>query len=81
MSAATVAVIETDGRPSSLTPAQRRLLRLRAQGLTVKEVAWQLGISRHTAHALAQQAYGRLDVAGPIHAFIALGWLVVPSDD
>lgn len=64
----------TDGRPSSLTPAQERVMRLLHQGLTVMQAAMELDVSYHTAHTLSQQAHERLDVQTKREVFIALGW-------
>jgi DNA-binding NarL/FixJ family response regulator len=47
----------------SLTPRQREILRLIAQGVQAKEIAHRLGVSRKTVDAHRAQIMERLDIA------------------
>lgn len=64
-----------------LSPRQYQVLRHYASGLTLAEVGREIGISEHYAKNLAREAYARLGVNSAFQAFLALGWLVVPSED
>lgn len=63
-----------------VTPRQYDALRLAALGLSDREIADQLGITRDGARMLLRGAYARLRVEGRIDAFRALGWLSVPPE-
>ena len=68
-----------------MTPRQTQILALLAEGMTQKEVAVSLGVSRWTVKRHMAEAYERLGVqtATPWHstleAFRVLGWLRGPA--
>jgi DNA-binding NarL/FixJ family response regulator len=47
---------------AALTPRQRQLVDMLAQGLRNKEIAWRLGISEGTVKVYLSQLYGKLGV-------------------
>jgi DNA-binding NarL/FixJ family response regulator len=64
--------------PIRLEPQQRALLALLAEGLTLGEAAWQLGLPRRTADrrlADARRALGTDRTAEAIARAKRLGWL------
>ena len=74
-------------RPT-LTPTEMRVMRLRAQGMTIPEVADHLGIARQTVKNHVLHAFDRLDVTNDrvrpsvavmMEALGKLGWLKVPE--
>lgn len=48
-----------------LTPRQREVAKLVAEGLSTRKVARELGISPRTVEGHIQQAAERLDIPGP----------------
>jgi FixJ family two-component response regulator len=64
---------------ATLTPAQDRVLRMRARGMSVMEVAAVLGISEQTVKNHLSDVYRRLGTGGLIPTLIERGWLRVPS--
>jgi DNA-binding NarL/FixJ family response regulator len=67
---------------TSLTPRQREILRLVAEGQTSKEIAQRLGLSYRTVESHRMQLMKRLnlhDVTGLVRFAMRAG--VVPSDD
>lgn len=64
-----------------MTPAEDRVLRLRAEGLSVKAVAGVLGISDQTVKNHITSAYASLDVDNFASALRKLGWLRPPGAD
>lgn len=75
--------------PPDLTPAELRVMRLRASGLTAAQTAARLGIAVQTSKNHTRNAYQRLGVATLgrgvtssvvlIRALVRLGWLRVPE--
>lgn len=66
----------TTRRPApALTPRQDAVLRLAATGRTYRAIASELGIAHGTVKRTMHDAYERLDVAGQLDAFRAMGWL------
>jgi DNA-binding CsgD family transcriptional regulator len=65
------------GRP--LSPRQLAVLAAFARTGDQRQTAVALGISRHTARHLLQEAYAKLGVCSCIDAFRAMGWLRVPE--
>jgi DNA-binding NarL/FixJ family response regulator len=74
---------EADARPAErLTPRQREILQLIAEGATTKEIARKLGISVKTVEMHRAQLMERLgihDVAGLVRYAIRIG-LVTPDE-
>lgn len=64
-----------------LSRRQREVMILKAQGLTFKEIAHQLGISMGTAKAHVTGAYSRLGVQSLPEALAVLGWLNIPQQE
>jgi predicted transcriptional regulator len=64
---------------SELTPAQEAVLRLRAEGLTMKDVAARLGVSEQTVKNHSSAAYEAMDVDNIIGAMMAKGWVQIPG--
>lgn len=62
-----------------LTPTEMRVMRLRASGMAVKEIAGCLGVMPGTVKDHVTSAYEKLDVTNIAAAFVALGWLKVPD--
>lgn len=65
-------------RPDALTPAERRVLRLIAQGLSSQQVAERLYLSRRTVDFHLFSIYRFLEVQNRIQAINAArerGWL------
>ncbi len=62
-----------------LSPRQREVLTLMAQGLGRREIANRMGLAPETVRAHLSMAYARLGVTGHIGAFRVLGWLVRPT--
>ncbi len=62
----------------ALSPAETRLFRLLAQGLTQKEAAHRLGRSPHTVRYQTAAVYERIGVSGLAQALWALGWVRLP---
>lgn len=62
-----------------LTSREIQILELKAQGLTNKEVAFNLGISIQTVKNHISSSLRKLgiDGSGIVYAFIELGWLRV----
>jgi DNA-binding CsgD family transcriptional regulator len=56
------AVRETLTGPSSLTPSERRVAELAAQGLSNREIAETLWVTRKTVELHLGNAYGKLDI-------------------
>ncbi|HEY7970496.1 MAG TPA: helix-turn-helix transcriptional regulator [Candidatus Limnocylindrales bacterium] len=64
-----------------LSPRQWEVMARRARGMTIKEIAHDLGLSQQTMKthfSNADEVLGTMNVA---EAFIALGWLRVPGDE
>ncbi len=55
-----------------LTVRQREIVQLILQAKQQKEIAQQLGISRHTVHAYMRQIFARLGVAGRAEMMLAV---------
>lgn len=53
---------ETLTGPSSLTPSERRVAELAAQGLSNREIAETLWVTRKTVELHLGNAYGKLDI-------------------
>lgn len=51
-----------------LTPRQRECLSQAQQGKTAAQIAYQLGISEHTANSYFSEAYRRLGARNRAHA-------------
>lgn len=58
-----------------LTPRELEVLRLRSDGLTIKAVAYQLGISSGTVKNICTHAYEKLGVFSFVEAMHELGWV------
>jgi len=60
--------LEVSGRaisgPSTLTPAELRVLPMLATHLTFEEIGDRLGVTRHTVKAHAVSIYGKLQASG-----------------
>ena len=54
---------------------------LRAQGLTIKEIAQVIDRSPQTVKAQFSFAYSRLGAMNMAEAFTALGWLRIPGEE
>ena len=65
----------------TLTPREREILVLRAHGLTMDAIAYQLGVSVQTAKNQVTTAYRALGVSCLTEAYLALGWLTPPPHD
>lgn len=65
------------GSPASLTPRQRAIFELLAEGLARKEVAGRLGVSFHTVRNDIEHVYASLDTGNLVTAFHRLGWVSV----
>jgi DNA-binding CsgD family transcriptional regulator len=63
----------------SLTASQRRVLELRAEGLTIKAVAGRMGISDQTVKNHITGAYDALEVDNIVGAMTRLGWVRLPG--
>lgn len=62
-----------------LTPAERRVIRLRALGMTHAEVAHELHIREQTSKSHVRNARERNDQPSFVGLLLALGWLRVPE--
>jgi DNA-binding CsgD family transcriptional regulator len=56
------------GESPQLTPRETEVLRLLAQGLGNKQIAWELGVSEHTVKFHTSAIYSRLGVANRTEA-------------
>ena len=63
-----------------MTPRQAQLLVARADGLTAKEAAADMGITLRTAKAMYERVAARHGAHSTIDLFRRLGWLRVPDD-
>lgn len=63
-----------------LTSHQQAILKMRAEGLSVSEVAGRLDISDQTVKNHIANAYARLEVTNMAEAFLVLGWLRIPGE-
>ena len=68
-------------RPGPLSPRQWEVMARRARGMTIKEIAHDLGLSQQTVKTHFSNAYEALGAMNVAEAFIALGWLRVPGDE
>jgi DNA-binding NarL/FixJ family response regulator len=66
---------------SPLSPRQSQIMRLRARGLTTKEIAHELGISVVTVKNNITFAYAKLGVENLAEFLLAMGWLRLPDDE
>jgi len=66
-------VVESPNRSETLTKRQREILELVSQGLSAKEIAQILGISRRTVETHLQNAYARLKVNNRMRAVNGAG--------
>jgi len=66
-------------KPTGLSPAQEKVLRLRGIGLTHKQVAYDLGLSEQTIKNHETAIHTLLDVTNTIAALHAVGWVHVPD--
>ena len=64
-----------------LSPRQWEVMARRARGMTIKEIAHDLGLSQQTVKTHFSNAYEVLGAMNIAEAFIALGWLRVPGDE
>lgn len=64
-----------------LTPAELRALRLKAQGMTAREIAPRLSTSERTVKNQLYAAYSKLGAENITEAYLAMGWLRVPPTD
>jgi DNA-binding NarL/FixJ family response regulator len=64
-----------------LSKRQREVMIRRARGMTVKEIAHDLGRSEQTVKAHFTHAYERLGVMTISEAYLALGWLRLPDQE
>jgi DNA-binding NarL/FixJ family response regulator len=69
------------GIDMGLSPRQWQVMIRRARGMTVKEIAHDLGLSEQTVKTHSSNAYEALGAMNIAEAFIALGWLRVPEDE
>lgn len=67
-----------DGSARALSPAEERVFRLYAQGLTRAEVAARLGVSVHTVKSQSCAVYERLGTGSLVPTLWRLGWVVLP---
>jgi len=67
------------GERQRLTPRQRQVLALYANGLTNKDCAALMGLSVQTVKNHALTAYRTLEVQDRYQAFVRLGWLHPPE--
>lgn len=58
-----------------LTPRELEVMRLRATGLSVREVADALGISVQTVKNHQTAVYAKAEAAGIVDFFYRVGWL------
>jgi two-component system, NarL family, response regulator YdfI len=66
--------------PQSLTPREVEVLRMLAEGLGNKEIAWQLGISEHTVKFHVGSIFTKLDAASRTEAVmigVRLGLIIL----
>lgn len=61
----------------ALSPRQRAIFELLAEGLARKEVAGRLGLSFHTVRNDIEIVYAHLDTGNLVTAFHRLGWVRV----
>lgn len=59
-----------------LSPRQREVLTLMAEGLGRREIAHRMGLSPETVKNHLSMAYMRLGVTGHVGAFRLLGWVI-----
>jgi DNA-binding CsgD family transcriptional regulator len=64
-----------------LSPAEERVLRLRARGLPAKVVAGMLEVSEQTVKNQMTSIYYKLDVDNLAGALVAIGWVTIPGED
>jgi DNA-binding CsgD family transcriptional regulator len=62
-----------------LTESEWTILALRADGLTTKQVAEELGVDQQTVKNHCTNAYRKLRAKRIVEAFIELGWLRGPG--
>jgi DNA-binding NarL/FixJ family response regulator len=66
--------------PALPTPRQIEILRLRAMGRTIRQVAIELDVAEQTVKNHLADAYRKMQVSCMQDAFRALGWLRVPEE-
>ena len=64
-----------------LSPREREVLRLRAEGLTSVQVAWRLQISEQTVKNHMRRVFLKLGVDNLIEAMWVEGWVKLPDVD
>lgn len=64
-----------------MTPAELRVMRLVALGLTNKEIAAKLELSPRTVRTHLNNVYAKLGVNSRVQALNALGWVQIPGVD
>ena len=64
----------------TLSRQEERVLRLRAEGLTIAEVAHRLGISSATVRGHSMSIYTKLGVTNLVAALAAMGWVNIPKE-
>lgn len=69
-----------DEKVESLSPQQRRCLMLVAEGLTTKEIAFELGVSNRTVDEHVEKAVAKLGAASRQRAAAILRRSVLPPD-
>lgn len=62
----------------NLSPHKKRILQLRFEGLSQKEIAYRYGVSIKTVEAHLYQIYKIYDTSGLLEFARKVGWLSVP---
>ncbi|MDI3389582.1 AAA family ATPase [Streptomyces sp. B-S-A8] len=70
---------ETEIGPESLTPAERRAALLAAEGLTNKEIALRLFVTRRTVEMHLSRVYRKLSISDRRHLSTAVGAACLPD--
>lgn len=71
--------VPTDLDPHGLTPAEYAVLSAYARGLSMAQIAYNRDITAQTVKNQISFVYRKLDVNSATEAYVAMGWLTIPT--